>query len=152
MLGEQQSQLISYQRRFVGLSEKEREWSMRLHSSYYGYSPVQKKVTSSSAPVTVTAQTSHHQRPVFPKRLFGAYLSRLVTIPHRICTVHLADTQPHSPTTLPYESITHTIITGSSHVIYGKADYAPTCTYRLPSLPIVHLAHITLRYLITFLT
>jgi len=25
-----------------------------------------------------------HQRPLFPKRLFGAYLSRLVPIPHLI--------------------------------------------------------------------
>jgi hypothetical protein len=40
LLGEQQSQLTIFQRRFVGLSEKEREWSIRSQSSYYGYSPV----------------------------------------------------------------------------------------------------------------
>jgi hypothetical protein len=72
VLGEQHSQLASYQRRFVGLSEKEREWSTRSHSSYYGRSPVQKNVTSSPASAAVTTQTSRHQRPAFPKRLFGA--------------------------------------------------------------------------------
>ena len=106
----------------------------------------------SPASVTVTSQTSHRQRPVFPKRLFGAYLSRLVTISHLICTVHLADTQPHSPTALAYEPITHASTIGSSHAINGKADHTPTCAYRLPSFPIVNLAHITLRFLIAFLT
>ena len=77
--GEQRSHLASYQRRFVGLSEKEREWSTRSHSSYYGYSPVQRKVMGSPVPATVTAKGSHHQRPVFPKRLFGAYLPLLDT-------------------------------------------------------------------------
>jgi len=72
-VGEQQSQLATHQRRFVGLSEKEREWSTRLHSSYYGYSPVQKNVTGSPASATVAPKTIHHQRPVFPKRLFGVY-------------------------------------------------------------------------------
>ena len=117
----------------------------RSHSSYCDYSPLQRNAMGSPASVTVTAQTSHHQRPVFPNRLFGAYLSRLVTIPHLICTVHLADTQPHSPTALAYESITHASIIGGSH---AKADYAPTCAYCLPSFPVVHLAHITLRFLI----
>ena len=90
--------------------------------------------------------------PPAPKRLFGAYLSRSVTTPHLICTVHPADTQLHSPTTLAYECITHASITGSSHAIYGKADYAPTCAYRLLSFPIAILAHNTLLFLIAFLT
>ena len=66
-------------------------------------------------------------------------------------TVHLADTRPHSPTALAYESITHASIIGSSHDVYGKADYAPTCAYRLLSSPIVNLAHVILRFLIAFL-
>ena len=90
--------------------------------------------------------------PSVSKRLFGAYLSRLVTIPHLLCTVHLADTRPYSPTALAYKSITHANVLGSSHAIYGKADHAPTCAYRLPSFPIVNLAHITLRFLIACLT
>ena len=124
---------------------------MRSHSSCYGYYPSRRKA-GSPASVTVTAQTSLHQRPVFPKRLFGAYLLRLVTVPHLICTVRLADTQPHSPTALTDESIAHASIIGSSHAINGKADHALTCAYRLPSFPIVNLAHITLRFLIAFLT
>ena len=123
----------------------------RSFSSYYGYSPFQRNVTGSPASVTITSQVSHHQRPVFSKRLFGAYLSHLVTISRLICIVHLADTQPHSPTALAYESITHASIIGSSHAIYVKADHAPTCAYRLPSLPILNFAHRTLRFLIAFL-
>jgi hypothetical protein len=74
LLGESQ---LSY-RRFVGLSEKEPEWTARPHASYYGYSPVQKTVTRFPATATVAAQTtSSHQRPVFPRRLFGAYLLRV---------------------------------------------------------------------------
>ena len=42
VLGEQRTHLASYQRRFVGMSEKEREWSTHSHSSYYGYSPIQR--------------------------------------------------------------------------------------------------------------
>jgi len=45
--------------------------------------------------------------------------------------VHLADTRPLSPTTLAYESIIHSI--------YGEADHAPTCAYRLLPFPIWQL-------------
>jgi len=45
VLRKQQPQLTSHQRRIIGLSEKEREWSKHLHSSCYGYSPVQRNVT-----------------------------------------------------------------------------------------------------------
>ena len=86
VLGEQRSQLASYQRRFVGLSEKEREWSTRPHSSYYSYSPFQKKAMGSPASMTGTAKTSY-QRPVFPKRLFGAYPSRN-PLPHLGYVLH----------------------------------------------------------------
>ena len=55
VLGKQQSQFTSYQQQFLGLSEKEREWSMRSHSSYYGYSPFQTNVTGPPASITVTA-------------------------------------------------------------------------------------------------
>jgi len=74
-LGEQQSQFASHQQRLVGLSEKEREWSMRSHSSYYGYSPVPTDVAGSPASVTVTAQIRPPPAPGVSKRLFGAYLS-----------------------------------------------------------------------------
>ena len=50
---------------------------MGPHSIYYGY---EERCRSA----TVTAQTSHHKQPVFSKWLFGAYLSRLVSIPHLI--------------------------------------------------------------------
>jgi len=45
VLGEQQSQFTRYQRRTVGLSEKERKSSMRSQSGYYGHSPVQWNAT-----------------------------------------------------------------------------------------------------------
>jgi hypothetical protein len=67
-------------RRVVGLSEKEREWATRSHSNCYDHPPVQKNVTGSPAPATVTTQTSHHQRPVFPKRLFGTCYFILVLL------------------------------------------------------------------------
>jgi len=86
VLGEQRSHLASYQQRFVGLNEKEREWSTRSHSSYYSYSPILKKATGSPSSTTGTAKTSH-QRPVFPKRLFGAYLSR-IPLPHLGYVLH----------------------------------------------------------------
>ncbi len=86
VLGEQRSHLASYQRRFVGLSEKEREWSTRPHSSYYSHFPIQRNVTGSPASTTGTAKTSP-QRPVFPKRLFGAYLSR-IPLPHLGYVLH----------------------------------------------------------------
>jgi hypothetical protein len=57
----------------------------------------------------------------------------------RPSTVHLADTRPHSPSTLTYEPITHTSIIGSIHAIYGEVDYAPKCAYRLLSYPICQL-------------
>jgi len=69
VLGVQQSQVTSYQRRNVGLSEKERGWPMGSQSSYYGDSPVLRNATGSPSEVTVTAQPSNHQRPVFPKGL-----------------------------------------------------------------------------------
>jgi len=54
-------------------------------------------------------------------------------------TVHLADARPRSPTTLAYESITHTSFISSTHAIYREADHAPTCAYRLLSFLICPL-------------
>jgi len=54
-------------------------------------------------------------------------------------TIPLAHTRPHSPTNLAYDSITHTSFIGSTHAIYREADHAPTCAYRLLSLPICPL-------------
>jgi len=45
--------------------------------------------------------------------------------------VHLADTRPHSPTTLAHESIIHSI--------YSEADHAPTCAYHIFPFPIWQL-------------
>ena len=74
-LGEQQSQFASHQWRFVGLSENERELSMRSYSSYYGYSPVPTNVAGSPASVSVTSQIKPPPASGVFKRLFGAYLS-----------------------------------------------------------------------------
>jgi hypothetical protein len=84
LLGEQQSQRTSYQRRFVGLNGKEREWTMRSQSSGYGYSLVWRNVTDFPASIPATAQTSRHQRQVFPKRSCGSYPPHLFPIPHLI--------------------------------------------------------------------
>jgi len=129
-----------------GLSETEREWSMRSQSSYYGYSHVQRNVTGSPASVTVTAQPSHYQRPVLPK--FGAQLSRLVPVPH--LTVHLADSRSHGPITLAYESITHTSFIGSTHAIYREADQHRHVRIAFFRFPFVNLAHIASHPLIVF--
>jgi len=51
-------------------------------------------------------------------------------------TVRLADTGLHSPTTLAYESITHTSFIDNTHAIYGEAGHAPTCASCLLSFPI----------------
>ena len=75
----------------VGLSEQEREWSTCSHSSYYGYSPVQRNVTSSPPSPTVTLQVPRCQRLVFPNRLLGASSIAQVPFPHAMCssTSHL---------------------------------------------------------------
>jgi len=141
VLGEQQSQLTSYQCRKVGLSEKEREWPMGSQLSYGGDSPVQRNSTGPPAAVTVTAQPSHHQHPVFPKRLFGAHLrawsysSSCLCAPRPSISLVLDFTaQPRSPTG---PSPTHA--SSAAHAIYRKADRAPTCVYRLLSSPICQL-------------
>ncbi len=104
----------------VGLSEKERELSTHSHSSCCGYSSFQRNVTGFLSSATVAAQTSHHQRPVFPNRIFGAYyialgpsslcqlraLRRSVTR-LSLCRFSLLHTQSHSATTLTYESKHH---------------------------------------------
>jgi hypothetical protein len=63
----------------------------------------------------------------------------------RFSTVYIANTQPHSPTTLAYESITHTSIIHSTRAIYGEADHALTCPYRLLSFPICQLGSHNIR-------
>ena len=59
-------------------------------------------------------------------------------------TVHLADTGPHSPTALAYESIAHTSFIDNTHAIYGEAGHAPTCAYYLLSFPICLLGSHTI--------
>jgi hypothetical protein len=89
VLSEQQSQLTSYQRRFVGLREKERERTICSQSSYYGSSPFQRNVKSSPASGIATAQRSHHQCPVFQTVIWcvsfalGPYPSVLLDRPSR---------------------------------------------------------------------
>jgi len=81
VLSEQQSQLTSYQRPKVGQSEKEREWSTRSQSSYYGYSSVQRNITGSPATITVTALASHPSARCFQ----NGYLVRWSYQPSYIC-------------------------------------------------------------------
>ena len=64
--------------------------------------------------------------------------------------VHLADTRPHSPTTVAYESITHTSFIGSTYAIYREADHAPTFAYCPLHSSFINLAHIASRFLIAF--
>jgi len=122
VLGEQQSQLTSYQRPKISQSEKMREWCMRSRSSYNGYLSVQRNVTGSPATITVTALPSHTSARCFRNgylvRFYRA--SSLLTI-LSMCSsaTHLAGTRPHSRTTLAYESIAHTSTTNSIHGVYG---------------------------------
>jgi len=95
------------------------------------------------------------QSPPTPgaSRSFGAYIALGPYSSSYLCappTVHLADTRPHSPTSLAYKSITHTSFIGSTHTIYRKGDHAPTCAYLLLSFPICPLGSHTSRFLIAF--
>ena len=54
-------------------------------------------------------------------------------------TVHFADTRPHSPTTLAYESIIHRSATSNIHSIYRENRHTPTCAYPHLSFPICQL-------------
>jgi len=107
VLGEQQSQLTSYQRRFVGLSEKEREWPTVRNRATMAILPSRglPRVPSYGDPARSPPAT------VFQK----GYLMRIsLALPLFLIlsmyplSIYLADTRPHSPTTLAYESITHT--------------------------------------------
>jgi len=110
-------------RRFVGLSEKEREASMRSQSNYYGNSPVQRNVTGSPAPVTVTR--------CFQK----GYSVRSIVLGYVLLDVHLTDTRPQSTPTSP--SLTQA--PSAAPVPPNEADHALTCAYHLPSFPICPL-------------
>jgi hypothetical protein len=125
---------------------------MRSHSSYYDYSSVQRNVTGSRALVTITRPATTSARC-----FQNSYLVRIcrrwspfLNVSMCSSTVHLADTFPHSSTTLAYESITHTSIISSTQTIYTEADHALTCACRLLLFPVVNLAHITSRFLIPF--
>jgi len=100
------------------------------------------RVPQFRSPLLPSLVTTQHM--VFPKgylvRIYHAW-SLFLILSMFSSTVHLADTPPHSRTTLAYESITHTSTINSTHAIYGEADCAPTCAYRLPSFPFVNLAH-----------
>ena len=96
---------------------------------------------------TAAARTSHYQRPVFLKRLFGAYsIAPGPSLPFQLCTllpyhsfVSLLVFSPLASATTPaYESITHSSTINGTHAAYGKADYAPTRAYRLVSFRLVH--------------
>jgi len=146
VLGEQQSQLTSYLRRKTGLREREREWPMGSRSSYYSDSPVQRHSTGSPAIVAVAARPSLHQRPVFPKRLYGAHLSRLIPIPHLIYVPLDLIALPPSPTSpsptqassaAPMLSIAKLIMHRHVRIVFFR-------------FPFVNLAHITSRFLILF--
>jgi len=103
VLGEQQSQLTSYQRWFVGLSEKEREWPMHSQSSYYDQSHAswvpQLRSPSLPSPVTTSAQ---YFQDGYLVRIYRAWSLTLIL---SMCS-STADTRPHIPSTLTYKSIT----------------------------------------------
>ena len=147
VLGEQQSQLTSYQRRKVGLSEKEREWPIGSQSSYYGDSPVQRNATGSPAPVTVTAQSSHQRRPMFSWCSFialGPYSSSYLCSPRPSVSLTL-DLIPLSPTSpsLTQAPSTALMIPMAKLIMHRHVRVA---FFRFP---FVNLAHIS-RFLITF--
>jgi hypothetical protein len=104
LLGEQQSQLTSYQRWFVGLSEKEREWSMRSQSSYYDIHPSRGTSRVPQLRSLLLPRPAATSARCFQK----GYLVRIhrtcslfLILSMRLSTVHLADARPHSPTTSP---------------------------------------------------
>jgi len=136
VLGEQQSQLTSYQRRKGGARGKEREWPMGSQSSYLAIllsrvMPRVPQLRSLHSPVTTSAQYFQKGYSVHIYRAWSIFLI-LSMCPS---TVHLADTRPQSPSTLGYESI-HTSFIGSTHAIYREADHALKCAYRFLLLPI----------------
>jgi len=104
-------------RRFVGMSEKGRESSMRSQSIL----PV--------GPSRGTSQVPQLRSPILgaSKKVIRCGPSFLV-----MCSsaVHLTETQPHSPPTSPI---------GNTHATYGEADHALTCAYHLLSFPICPL-------------
>jgi hypothetical protein len=141
LLGERQSQLTSFQRRFVGLSEKEREWSMLSQSSYYaillfrGTSRVP-QLRSPSPPRPAATSTRCFQKIIWcvSTALVPYSSSCPCTLRPSISLILDLIAQ-----TLAYEPITHTSIIGSTHAIYGEVDHALTCTYPLLSYPICQL-------------
>jgi len=149
---EQQSRVTSYQRRKGGLSKKAREWSMRSQPSYYGYLSVQRNVTGSQlrspllpCPVTPVPGVS---KTVILVRFYRL----LITLSMCSLTVHLADTRPHSRTTLTYEPITHTSFIGGAHAIYREADHGLPCAYRLLSFSVCpHGSHNVTLLIVLFL-
>jgi hypothetical protein len=81
VLSAEHSQLASYQLKFIGLREKEREWPMRSHSSYDGYFPIQRNVAGSLLRLPLLASlatTAGCSQTGYLVRL----LSRLVPLPH----------------------------------------------------------------------
>ena len=150
-LGEQQSQFASYQWRFVGLSEKERELFMRSHSSYYGYSPVPTNVADSPASVTVTSQIKPPPAPGVPKRLFWCVSIALAPLflDLSMCssTVHLADTRPQRP---PTSSSPTQTSSAAPMLSMAKLTVHRRVRISFFRFPFVHLTHITSRLLIAF--
>jgi len=88
------------------------------------------------ATITVTALPCHTNARCF---ILVRFYRLLITLSMCSSTVHLADTRPHSRTTLTYESITHTSFIGSTHAIYREADHALPCAYRLLSFSVCPL-------------
>jgi len=62
--------------------------------------------------------------------------------------IYVADTQPHSPFTLTYGSITHTRSIGGAHAIPREADHALNVRIAFFRFPFVNLAYIPSRLLI----
>jgi len=122
---------------------------MRSQSRYYGCLPSRgtswvPRLRSPllPSPVITNARCFHKGYLVRIYRLF-------LTLSMCSLTVHLADTRPHSPTTVAYESIARTSFIGSTYAIHRKADHLHVRIAFFHS-SFVNLAHIASRFLIAF--
>jgi len=96
-------------------------------------------IIGSLAMITVTTLSSH-TTPNVPKTVsLVCFYRPLIILSMCSSTTHLADTRPHSCTTLTYESTTHTSFIGSTHNIYREANHALPCGYCLLSFSVCPL-------------
>ena len=82
------------------LSAEEREWSARSDSSYCKYPPRSEERHGFLSCGHHYYVDTHHQRPVFPKRLFGVPFIALGPLPHAVCP--LIGHHPYLPLAIPH--------------------------------------------------